>query len=407
MQEKLAGLTSGSFETIQGSCSDTWHKRGGKIMSYIESISRHWRKLAGGAGIAFLLSFLVFTVLPKTYESRFSLLPVDESERGLAFDVANLGALAGLGGSLNGQLSPFDRLALILKSEDFRWAVLRADDFRILHKIIKIPAGVKSSDMERAIRPGALRVFSGVISVSKLSKGPLVVKVMFNNPDEAAEIAQAVLDQLTIHLASNSITVARRKGDFIEQLLGAKRKELRTIQEQLLSFGVSGEVLGLSDRARARYSELSELSKKIAMNKVNLWVVQEYQPENAPLAAKLAEEVARLEGAAKNIDLEGALSSSREWVTVPISRVPLLKITLSALQLQERLTTEVIGLLSREYEMARIAEVSESSAFQVIDSPKISDTPVGIAPWRLALVFSLIICVGGMVFLNRAKLLAL
>jgi uncharacterized protein involved in exopolysaccharide biosynthesis len=223
------------------------------------------------------------------------------------------------------------------------------------------PAIVGENPPEEIIYDKTVKKVNNIVSVDKDKDGLITVAVETLDPKVSAEIASAYLE----FLGGFASGPQREKRLFIQRQLKKVRKELVAAENELKEFQSKHKVLSMEQQASALIEKLAKLEgekveAEIKLNMQNsLLKASGNVPELVKIEGQKVSEEARLDSIAEEISL-----TEEKLVDVP-------DLSLEFVRLKRNLKVKekVFGVLTEQYEMAKIAEAEEVNQFEVIDKP--------------------------------------
>ncbi|MBF0491875.1 MAG: hypothetical protein HQM15_03760 [Deltaproteobacteria bacterium] len=281
----------------------------------------------------------------KTYKVQATLAPLSSSSggglSGLASQLGSLPFVGGQLGGLAGGVSKGGQLINIMKSRSFLEKVIH--DFDLL-KVLFPKAWEKSGDAKKPNLEAAFtELQTKLLSVEEDKKTSLVnISLQMEDPVLATAIVNRMIFELQETLNSKELTDARHNRVFIEGQLQKSKIELLELGKKLNQFYGSGRVSSISPQVDVDIGKMPDSSSKSF--------------------EELQVDLQGLEGQKK--DLEAKMQDNEKEGIV--HNVPS-QIYLQYLTLQRELLGRVYGLLSQQYEMAKVEEAKNDLRFQVID----------------------------------------
>ncbi len=245
---EITEVVSDNGKPETSSLMGTSEKRN-SLLWYLQLFWANRRFLLKAAVCAILASVFVASLIPVKYQSATRLMPPDNNSNsglgllaslagGSAGGSAGLGGLAGMAGGLLGVKTSSDLFIGILNSENIQDALIdqfqlkkvyhdsKIEDARIsLHKRTEVSADRKS----------------GIISIS----------VTDHNPQRAAEIARAYVNELDRVMAQVSTSSARRERIFLEERLKSVKAELDDAAKNFGEFASNNTAIDISAQGKA------------------------------------------------------------------------------------------------------------------------------------------------------------
>jgi len=209
-----------------------------------------------------------------------------------------------------------------------------------------------------------------IVSVDKDKDGLITIAAETMSPEVSAEIASAYIE----YLSGFARGPQKEKRLFIERQLEVVSKELATAENEFKVFQDKHKMFTLEKQASAVIEKLAGLeSQKIAAG-VSLQMQESMLkssgsvPELVKVEAQKVAEEAKISALDKEIAL----------VEKEIGILPELALEFARLQRNLSVKTKIFGVLTEQYEMAKIAEAEEGSQFEVVDrarAPEVKSKP--------------------------------
>ena len=331
------------------------------LLDLVLGLIEHWKSLlllpllAGSAALA-----ITFAIQP-TFTSTARFLVPQQSAGGAGILLQQLGSLGGLASAAAGLKNPADQYVGLLASRTVADTLIERFKLRELYEVdLQDEARLELAD-HTDLSAG---VKDGIISVS----------VRDNDPERAAEIANAYVEELRRMLSTASLSDASQRRVFFEA-------ELRRVQEQLVraeialkSTGVSVSTLRVEPRAALE--ELARLRAAVSAGEIRVAAARGVMADSNPDLQQAIRELqalrTQLAKAERGPARDGGDGSNEDY----ISRYRDYKY-------QEAL----FEIVAKQYELARLDEAGEGVRIQVVDkaipadkktSPRRGLTAVGV-----------------------------
>jgi len=327
-------------DKARASMQDDWTEDEGQGISLVELIAllaARKNLIAVVTVAAGVLAFGVASLLPKWYTASTVILPPQQQQSSAAAAISQLGALAGLAGGLANVKSPADQYVALMQSATVSDRII--DQFKLLSVYDK----EYRQDARKKLRENVR------ISVGK-KDGLLTVEVDDHEPQRAAAMANAYVDELRQMTNSLAVSEAQQRRMFFEQQLAQTKERLAKAQGTLEESGISQGALKVEPKTAAE--SYARLRAQATAAEVKLQTLRRMLAENTPevmqqqaALAALREQVARAE---RQDDAKGGsdyIDKYREF------------------KYQEAL----FDIFVKQYELARVDESREGALIQVVD----------------------------------------
>lgn len=286
--------------------------------------------------VAFGLAFLI----PPTYTAKTQFVPPQQQQSTAASMLASLGTLGGLAGAVSAIKNPADQFLAYMKSVTLQNALI--ERFKLKERYDE-----KTMIETRKALTEKVRATSG-------KDGLISVEVDDKDPQFAADLANAHVEELAKLLGKLAVTEAQQRRLFFEkQLLKAKDK-LTHAEIELKATGIAGSVL--KSNPTSAIATVAALQAQVTAQEVKVGAMRGYYAENAPDFKQALKELinlrAQLSKQEQSVPTGGKASIEADYVT-----------KFRDFKYQETL----FELFAKQYEMAKVDEAREGAVIQVLD----------------------------------------
>jgi len=300
------------------------------------------------------LAALLFSLsLTKYYSATAKILPNQQNQSLLSAVSGQMGGGMSLAGGLLGGAGTSDLFAEMLKSDDIADAVVAR--FKLMEVYGK------------ELRQDAYRELSKKVSIQTGKEGIISITVDDREPRRAAEMANALVEEVDRLSAKVNMAQAGQSREFLENRLTKAKADLADAEEKLKGFQARNKALNVPEQARTAIEGVAHLMAQLAAQEVQLATLRshftDWNPEvkNAKASiANLKVQIARLEGQGG-----GAVPS--------LGSVPPLGQEYVRLMREFKTQESIVGLLVNQYEMAKLSEANNVSTLQVIQAARVPE----------------------------------
>lgn len=301
----------------------------------LSMLTRRWATILGGSLVAGAVGFGGATLLPPIFTAQTVIMP-PQQQNGAAAALGALGALGALaGGGLKNSTDQYiglmqsatvsDRLIDRFKLMQVYDVQYRMDARRLLLKNVAINGGKKD--------------------------GLITVAVDDEDPQRAADIANAYVDQLRQMTNTLAVSEAQQRRQFFEHKLGETKERLTQAQVALQAGGFNSGALRAEPKAAAE--GYARVRAELTAAEIKLQTLRSALADGAPevrqqqiVVTALRTELSRQEKTEQVVDNDpGYISRYREY------------------KYQETL----FELYAKQFELARADEGREGALIQVVD----------------------------------------
>lgn len=326
------------------------------------------RAAFAGLCAGLLLAFLI----PARYESSAQLMPPDnQSSSGLAMFTAlmaksgggnGLGAVAG---DLLGMKSSGALFIGVLSSKTVEDRLIDRFQLKKVYSI-KFDEDARKKLAENTALSEDRK--SGIITITATDR----------DPRRAAAIAQAYVEELNQLVAELSTSAAHRERVFLEERLGAVKRDLDDAAQKFSQFSSKNTAIDIKEQGRAMVEAASVLQGQLIAAESELKGLEQiYTPNNVrvrAVQARISELQRQLEqlGGKGSGDADQKLDSSRSMYP-SIRELPILGVTYGDLYRRTRIQEVVFETLTQQYELAKVQEAKETPSVKVLDAARVPE----------------------------------
>jgi len=335
-------------------------------------------------------------LIPKSYISTTQLMPPDpQSSSGMgmmAAMAAKGGAgLAGVAGDLLGLKSSGALFIGVLRSQTSQDRLIQQFDLRKVYgKRLVVDARTKLDE-------------NTSISEDRKS-GIITINVTDRDPQRAAALASAYVDQLNALVSELSTSSAYRERVFLEERLKVAKGELDEAVNQLAQFSSKNNTLDIQQEGKAMLDAAGTIAGEMIAAQSQLEGLRQIYTDNNPrvrsLNARVGELRKQLEklggtqqansvnGASASQGQTGDPSTAKSGSGLPyptIKSLPLLGAKYAEYYRRAKIQETVYEMLTGQYELAKVQEAKETPSVKVLDPARIPEKKS--FPPRLVIMF--------------------
>jgi uncharacterized protein involved in exopolysaccharide biosynthesis len=323
----------------------------GNFWLFLEVLARRRGLILGLVIGVTLVAAIVSFVLPRWYEAKALLLPPKD----MSLPMGNVGSLSEIvsvteGLDLPVLATPTDIYARMLRSRTVAGRVIDSFDLKTRY--------------EADTRDATFEAFLGHADSRVTEEGLLEVSVEDRDPQMAAALTNALVDQLDYLNREIVLNRARQHRQFVEQRLARVKAELDSARTELEQFQMKHRTVDFDEQTRLAIDQASELKVQLARIDIDLQV----------LAGRLGEENAdykELQRKRRIVQNEiEQLENSNEdnsFFSLPISEVPGLRGRYEQLYSRVKVNESLYQILLEQLEQAKISENENLPTISVLD----------------------------------------
>jgi uncharacterized protein involved in exopolysaccharide biosynthesis len=333
--------------------------------------------------VGLLVSTLVAFLIPKSYTSTTQLMPPDpQSTSGMAMMAAMAatkagGGLAGVAGDLLGLKTSGALFIGVLRSETSQDRLIEQFDLRKVYG-------------KRLVIDARLRLDENTSISEDKKSGIITISVRDHNPQRAAALAGAYVNQLNTLVSELSTSSAHRERVFLEERLKVAKQDLDDASNQLAQFSSKNNTLDIQQEGKAMLDAAGTIAGEMIAAKSQLEGLRQIYTDNNSRVRSLNARVGELrkqleklggakatgEDTAATVDgLSGDEPTARNsGLPYPsIHSLPLLGAKYADFYRRAKIQETVFELLTQQYELAKVQEAKEIPSVKVLDPARIPE----------------------------------
>jgi uncharacterized protein involved in exopolysaccharide biosynthesis len=312
------------------------------LLDLLQTVVDNLRFLVLGplaVGIAALgISFLI----PPTYTAKTQFLPPQQQQSAAASMLASLGSLGGLAGAVSGIKNPADQFLAYMKSVTLQDSLI--ERFNLLERY-----DTKTKSDARLELTGNVRATSG-------KDGLISIEVDDKDPQFAADLANAHVEELAKLLSKIATTEAQQRRLFFEKQLTLAKDQLLQSEVALKSTGVSGSVL--KSNPVSAVAAVAGLQAAVTAQEVKLGAMRGFLAETAPDFNLAMNELSNLRAQLAKQEKDapatgGKATTEGDYITK---------------YREFKYHETLFELFSKQFELAKVDEAREGAVIQVLDT---------------------------------------
>lgn len=341
-----------------------------------------------------LIGVVVAFLLPVRYQSTARLMPPDNMPSVGSTMLATLGGAAGAASDLLGMKTNGALFTVILGSDSVLDPLINRFDLRKVYHCRTYYTARKKLASKTAVAEDRK---SGVVTIS----------VVDSDPNRAAQMAGAYIDELNRVVVGQSTSSARRERIFLEQRLDEVKKDLDASQKALSEFSSKNVTFDPREQGEAMLDAGGRLQAELIAAQAELDGLNKiYAPDNARVLQVQARVSSFRAALGKFSGAAGPGSAQSSDSLYPSLRnLPLLGNTYVELTREAKIDEVVYEDLTKQYEFAKVQEAKEIPTVKVLDPPLVPEVR-SFPPRGMVVVLGAILGVLGStlsVLLNRKR----
>jgi uncharacterized protein involved in exopolysaccharide biosynthesis len=253
--------------------------------------------------------------------------------------LASLGGLGGLAGAAAGLKNPADQYLAFMKSNSVQDALI--ERFKLQERY------------EEELKVDTRKELTSNTRLTGGKDGLISVEVDDTDPQVAADLANAHVDQLQKLLARLAVTEAQQRRMFFEKQLGQVKDKMVVAEQALRATGVSGSVLKANPSSAV--VAVAALQAQVTAQEVKVGAMRGYLADTAPDFKQAMTELSNLRAqlAKQEKDQPATAAGQGDYVA-----------KFREFKYQETL----FELFAKQFELAKVDESREGAVIQVLDA---------------------------------------
>ena len=316
------------------------------LLDLLQTIVDNLRLLVLGPLAVGLLALGISFAIPPTYTAKTQFLPPQQQQSAAASMIASLGSLGGLAGAAAGIKNPADQYLAYMKSVTLQDALI--ERFKLQERYETKTKFDTRKQLNENVRSASGK--DGLISVEVDDK----------DPQFAADLANAHVEELRKLLGRLAVTEAQQRRLFFEKQLIQAKDNLALAEVALKSTGISSSVL--KSNPVSAVAAVAGLKAQVTAQEVKVGAMRGYLADSAPDFKLAMNELANLRSQlakqekdepASNANVAAGGKDAGDYVT-----------KYREYKYQETL----FELFSKQFEIAKVDESREGAVIQVLDA---------------------------------------
>jgi capsule polysaccharide export protein KpsE/RkpR len=339
--------------------------------------------------IGFVVSLLAAILIPAEYTSNSRLMPPDtQSTGGLAIMAAlsgqGGGSLGAMAGDLLGMKTTGALFVAVLRSRTAEDRIVNQFDLKNVYR-------TRWQDIARK------KLETNTMIMEDRKSGVITLSVTDHDPNRAANIARAYVDQLDGLMAQLNTSSAHRERVFLEERLTSIKGDLEAAEKDFSQFASKNGAIDITAQGRAMLESAAGLQGQLIAAESELEGLRQiYADSNVRVRstqariAELKSQLAKLGGkydpagaatapatsgaAAANASGGGTSGSASNGSDYPTLRqLPILGVPYADKYRQLKVEEAVFETLTKQFELAKVQEAKEIPSVKVLDSPEVPE----------------------------------
>ncbi len=300
-------------------------------------VAENLRLLIIGPLLAGLAALGISFLIPPTFTAKAVMLPPQQQQSSAAAALQNLGALAGLAGGAAGIKSPADQYVALMQTATVE------DNLIEQFKLMEVYETKWKADARQELEKKT-RISSGK------KDGLITIEVDDAEPQRAAAIANAYIEQLRAVTTKLALTEAQQRRAFFEKQVEQTKQRLAAAQRDLQASGINEGAIRAEPKAAAE--GYARLRADVTATEVRLQSMRGYLTEAAAEFQQVQNQLLALRGQLAKAEGINDVAAQSNYIS-----------RFREFKYQEAL----FELFAKQFELAKVDESREGAVIQVVD----------------------------------------
>lgn len=310
------------------------------LLDALQVIAENLRPLLLGPILVGLLAFGVCFLISPTFTASTKILPPQQQQSAAASMLQSLGALGGLAGAAVSLKNPNDQYIAFLSTRSVQDALIKRFKLQERYEQKHLDSTRKSLEKKSSFIAGKDNIIN--------------IQVDDKDPNVAAEIANAYVEELSHLLNRLAVTEAQQRRLFFEKQLSETKIKLTEAEKSLAASGVT--VAALNANPTFALEGPARLRAQATAQEVKIAAMRSYLTDSAPEFRQALSELAAIRSQLAQAEREqagtGKYNNGGDYIN-----------KYREYKYQENL----FELFTRQFEIAKIDESREGAVIQIVD----------------------------------------
>jgi uncharacterized protein involved in exopolysaccharide biosynthesis len=211
------------------------------------------------------------------------------------------------------------------------------------------------------------RVTSDILHATEDTRSGIVtVAVLDEDPERAAQVANAFVEELKNVMQSLVIGEAAQRRLFFEQQLVQVRKNLDSAEDELSKYQEKSGLVAMDPQVEAMVSSIAALRAQVAAKEVEISSLRTYARRNHPQLKRAESEFTALQGELEKLEREQKPLNGATQIA-SLREAPQLGMEYQRRIRDVKYATTMYEMMFKQFETAKIDESRETMIVQVLD----------------------------------------
>ena len=308
------------------------------LLDLLQVVADNLRLLVVGPLLVGLVALAIAFQLTPTFIATTKFVPPQQQQSAAVAMLQGLGALGSLAGAASGLKNPADQYVAFIKSRSLQDVLI--ERFKLMQRY------------DKKFREDTRLELSANTLVGTGKDGLITIDVGDTDPQFAAQLANAYVEELGLLLNRIALTEAQQRRVFFEKQLATTKDNLVKAEQALKASGVNSSALKASPQAAVE--GLAKLQAAVSAQEIKLASMRGYLAESSPAFKQAQIEMSAMRGQLARAEKETPASAGDSSDYIAKFR-------------DFKYHETLLDLFAKQYEMARVDESREGAIIQVVD----------------------------------------
>jgi tyrosine-protein kinase Etk/Wzc len=344
------------------------------FLNVLVVLAKEKRLVLGLPTIAGAIALGVVFVMPHWYLATAKIMPPQQNQPSALAILGQLGGIAGGASQAIGLKNPSDTYVAMLKSRTIADKLIERFNLRAVY--------------DEDLLFYARRELARNSNVTAGRDGMITIEVEDKNPQRAADLANAYVEELRALTGSLAVTEAGQRRVFFEAQLQKAKNDLTAAEMELKKFTQEAGLVNPQGQISVSVAAAASLRAQIAAKEIQVSAMRTFATENNPAIVVTLQELSSLRAELAKMEKN---TSTKGDVMIPFGRAPDVGLEYVRRYRDTKYFETLFEVLAKQYEIARIDEAKDAVVIQVLD---VAVPPERRSKPRRATVVVLATCVG-------------
>ncbi|HEX9971832.1 MAG TPA: Wzz/FepE/Etk N-terminal domain-containing protein [bacterium] len=335
------------------------------LFDYANVLIQHRKMIIRNVVVTAIAVVIISFLLPRSYTAVTTILPPEDKQTTNFLSALSNSPLSSL--ILNESGTTSDLYVEILKSRSVLDGVLSQEFSYPKTKKKQQKKTLLTILKAKSLEKGRKKIASKV-DITASPEGIISVWVELKDRNLAADVANALVNELDKINKEKSTSRAKNSRVYIENQLKATEEKLKKASEDLVAFQEKYKAISLEDQTKIAIEKAGELKGRIVAKNVELGVSQQTMKLDNVTVVQLKREIEELEKQYNFLQYGDSLERGKQKeFYIPFADVPEVGLRLAKLMREVKVQETVWELLNQQYYHAKIQEARDTPTIQVLD----------------------------------------